>query len=99
MVRAKHSGQSSVLFFYFRGGRRDSISTGLHGIVWAGLSTHGTSQDGARYSRDSMAYFGQDAVFTGLHGTEFNNNGTSRDVLRGIQQPPQQYYLLQVDVR
>lgn len=57
---------------------------GLHGIFWAGLSTHGTPQDGTDYSRESTASFGRDAVSTGHDGTGFINRGIPRDVLRGI---------------
>lgn len=58
---------TTVLFFRV-GLRGASISVGLHGILWAGLSTHGAPQDVTHCSRDSTVHCGWDALPTVHYG-------------------------------
>ena len=80
-----------TVFFFRVGLDRDSIFTGLHGIFWAGLGTHGTPhrRTGLSTSGDSMAFLGgtryprdntgPGSILMGVHGrfyAGFSNHGT-----------------------
>ena len=56
-------------------------------MVWSGMSTHETPQDRVHHSCDSTEYFARDVITTAHHGKGSTNHGTSRDILRGNQQP------------
>ena len=79
-------GWSSVLLFSF-----GSVSGEIQYLrdstaLRAGLSTHGTPQDGTHCSGHSTASFGRDSVSTGHCETGLINRGIPRDVLREMQQ-------------
>ena len=91
MALNSFSAVLGTVFFFRVGLDRDSIFTGLHGIFWAGLGTHGTPhrRTGLSTSGDSMAFLGgtryprdntgPGSILMGVHGrfyAGFSNHGT-----------------------